>query len=209
MADELCRMSQIVEEMVKKPKVSPTNYSEDPTLRLPDPLLRSIFSYLRCRDLVNVSLVSKNWHSNTPSYFAFDFEESLFFEKTRTALSLAELHNKFMDWIRSSLETCKSKLIKAEKRVLRVHFSYHENIYDLMTLMDENNFHEVYLRFGSLYDSLPYIFHSTHLTVLHLTHCTINENIFRGEEKFDSWQELKLVGVTLSRETLVAKAKCI
>ncbi|OIT18948.1 hypothetical protein A4A49_65654, partial [Nicotiana attenuata] len=146
----------------------------DPTLQLPDHLLHLIFSFVGCRDLVNVSLVSKNWHRNTPSYFAFNFDESLFFQK----ISIGT-HNKFKDWILSSLETCKSKLIKAEKKVLRV-----------------------YLRFGSLSNSLPYIFQPTCLTVLHLTHCTIKENIFRGEEKFDSWQELKLVGVTLSGETL-------
>ncbi|XP_075106774.1 uncharacterized protein LOC142179797 [Nicotiana tabacum] len=202
---ELSRMSQTVEELVKKPTILLSNYSEDPTLQLPNHLLRSIFSYLKCQDLVHVCVVSKNWHRNTPSYFAFDFDESLFFENLpSTSLSnVQKSHNNFLDLIRSSLETCKIRLSKAEKRILRLQFNHPENIYNILKLIDENNFHEVYLRFGNgLYFSLPCIFQSTCLTVLHLTCCALNEQIFNGKEKFDSLQELKLDGVKLSRETL-------
>ncbi|OIT25108.1 hypothetical protein A4A49_55535, partial [Nicotiana attenuata] len=159
----------------------------DPTLQLPDHLLRSIFSYLKCQDLIHVSLVSKNWHRNTPSYFALDFDESLFFENipNKSLPDVQKSHSNFLDWIHSSLETCKIRLSKAEKRILRIQFNHSENIYDLMRLIDENNFHE-----------------STCLTILHLTRCALEEQIFYSEEKFDSLQELKLDGVELSGETL-------
>ncbi|XP_059304017.1 uncharacterized protein LOC132055995 isoform X1 [Lycium ferocissimum] len=202
---ELCLMSETVEEIVKKPRISCSN-SVDLTLRLPDHILHSIFSYLTSQDLVNVHLVSKNWHRNTPSYFAFNFDESLFLENVPyTPLRIIhETHNKFLDWIRSSLETSKSKLNKADKRVLRILFYFHQNIYDIMRLMDENDFHEVYLRFEYFHYSLPYIFQlkSTCLTVLHLTACTLDEHVFHDEAKFASLQEVKLDDVRVSGKTL-------
>ncbi|OIT18999.1 hypothetical protein A4A49_54172 [Nicotiana attenuata] len=144
----------------------------DPTLQLPDHLLSSIFCYLNFRDLVHVRLVSKRWHRNTPSYCAFNFDESLFFENTRLVgpLPTQEAHNKFSDSILDSLETSKSRLIKAEKRIVHVKFDY--------------------------------ICTSTCLTVFHLTRCALNEQIFNGEGKFDSLQEVKLDGVRLSGEAL-------
>ncbi|MCE3052026.1 hypothetical protein HAX54_051432 [Datura stramonium] len=200
---ELCPMSQSVEQIVKKPRITHTN-SADPTLGLPDHVLHSIFCYLRSQDLFNVRLVSKKWHLNTPSYFPLDFDESLFFENTPTtpAAVIRESHNKFLDWIRSSLETSQSELNKAEKRVLRVQFKYHENVDDLMRLMDGNDFHEVYLSFGYFYFSIPYIFQSTCLTVLHLTRCGLGEHLFHGEAKFASLQEVQLDRVNLCGETL-------
>lgn len=108
---ELCPISQTVEEIVKKPRISRTN-SVDPTSWLPDHVLHSIFSYLRSEDLFHVRLVSKNCHRNTPSCFTLDFDESIFFEKTPTtpAAVIQESHSKFLDWIRSSLETSQTTL---------------------------------------------------------------------------------------------------
>ncbi|KAH0763079.1 hypothetical protein KY290_019152 [Solanum tuberosum] len=50
---------------------------------------------------------------------------------------------KFLEWIRSSLETCQSELKKAEKRIIRVQFERHENINDLLDLINEIDFHEI------------------------------------------------------------------
>ncbi|KAK4735971.1 hypothetical protein R3W88_010232 [Solanum pinnatisectum] len=169
--------------------------SVDPTLRLLDHILNSIFSYLSFHDIVNVRLVTKHWYRNTPYHLSFD--ESIFL--------LENKHNmKFSDWILDSLETSKSMLIKAEKRIL--------SIRNLMRLMDENNFHEVYFKLKNSSNYLPYIFQSTYLSVLHLSCCTLDVYVLNGEAKFSSLQELKLDGVRFYGENLsrfISKYPCI
>ncbi|KAL3343641.1 hypothetical protein AABB24_027253 [Solanum stoloniferum] len=200
---ELCPNSQTDEQIVKKRRISDTN-SDDPTSRFPDHVLHSIFSYLKSQDLFTVRLVSKNWHRNTPSYFPLEFEESIFFENTPTTPSnvIQESHNKFLEWIRSSLETSQSELKKAEKRVIRVQFERHENINDLLELINEIDFHEVYLRFGCFNYWIPFIFQSKCLRVVHLTRGGIDKHLFSDETNFVCLEEVELDSVNLSGETL-------
>ncbi|PHU24721.1 hypothetical protein BC332_09828 [Capsicum chinense] len=172
--------SYIYEQIAKKLKTSHTNL-EDPTLKLPNHVLRSIFSYLKYDDLFNIRLVSKIWHRNTPSYFSLDFDEFV-----TPDVGLQESHTKFLDSIRSSLETSEGKLKMADKRVVRVQFKYDENLYDVLRLIEGNDFHEVYLRFGFFDYSIPFIFQSKCLTVLHLHQCGIEESLFIGDARFDS-----------------------
>ncbi|XP_055828572.1 uncharacterized protein LOC129896660 [Solanum dulcamara] len=199
----LCPISQTDEEIAKKPRISHTD-SSDPTSRLPDHVLHSIFSYLTSEELFQVRLVSKNWHRNTPSYFPLEFDESIFFEITPTtpAAVIQESHNKFLEWIRSSLDTCQSELNKAEKRVIRAQLTHHDNINDLMKLIDGIDFHEVYLKFGCFNYWIPFIFQSKCLTVLHLTRCGIYKRLFNGEANFVSLQQVDLDNVNLSGEAL-------
>ncbi|PHU24720.1 hypothetical protein BC332_09827 [Capsicum chinense] len=192
-----CPISQTDEQIAKKLKLSRTN-SDDPTSELPNHVLHSIFSYLKSDDLFNIRLVSKNWHRNTPSYFCLDFDESA----TPDVIIQENSHDNFLDSIRSSLETSESELRSADKRVLRVQFKYHENIYEVLRLMDGNDFHEVYLRFGVFNYSIPFIFESKCLTVLHLYRCGIDENLFNYEGRFDSLKEIALDRVNLTGETL-------
>ncbi|KAL3375379.1 hypothetical protein AABB24_006722 [Solanum stoloniferum] len=200
---ELCPNSQTDEQIVKKRRISDTN-SDDPTSRFPDHVLHLIFSYLKSQDLFTVRLVSKNWHRNTPSYFPLEFEESISFLYTiNTPFNvIQEAHNKFLEWIRSSLETCQSELKKAEKRIIRVKFERHENINDLLELINEIDFHEVYLRFGCFNYWIPFIFQSKCLRVVHLTRGGIDKHLFSDETNFVCLEEVELDSVNLSGETL-------
>ncbi|XP_015067954.1 uncharacterized protein LOC107012592 [Solanum pennellii] len=207
---ELCPISQNVEEIAKKLRISDSD-SGDPTSRLPDHVLHSILSYLKSEQLFHARLVSKNWHRNTPSYFPLEFDESIFFEKTPTtpAAVIQESHNKFLEWIRSSLETSQPELIKAEKRVIRVQFKHHENINDIMKLINGIDFHEVYLRFGCINYSIPFIFQSKCLTVVHLIRCGIHKLLFSDEANFSNLEEVELDNVHLTGETLsIFISKC-
>uniref|UniRef100_M1DU52 F-box family protein n=1 Tax=Solanum tuberosum TaxID=4113 RepID=M1DU52_SOLTU len=177
----------------------------DPTLQLPHHILHYIFFYLSFHDLLHVRLVNKNWYLNTPSHFNFHFNESLLRKRDPTSYSLNDL----WDSIRSSIDTCKNKLINAEKRVLHVEFINVEYIRDIMKLLEENNFHEVYLKL--FYDYLPYIFQSKCLTILHLTNCVLDkQHVLCDEVTIPSLQELKLERVTSSEEEILSKfiSKC-
>ncbi|PHT88735.1 hypothetical protein T459_10841 [Capsicum annuum] len=193
---DYCPISQADEQIAKKLKTSHTNL-EDPTLKLPNHVLRSIFSYLKSDDLFNIRLVSKIWHRNTPSYFSLDFDEFV-----TPDVGLHESHTKFLDSIRSSLETSEGKLKMADKRVVRVQFKYDENLYDVLRLIEGNDFYEVYLSFGFFDYSIPFIFQSKCLTVLHLHQCGIEESLFIGDARFDSVSEIQLDRVTLTGQTL-------
>lgn len=206
MADhDLCFMSQTIDEqIIKKPKIFPTN-STDLTLLLPDHLLRSIFSNLTSKDLMHVGLVSKNWHRNIPSHFTFNFHHSLFFRKRSRLDSLGELHQKYIYWVHSCFETYKSELSKAEKRILCIQF-YDRDVNDTLKLIDGNNFHEVYLRFREGWHHLLYMLTLFHLTPLRPFWSTY---FIHGEGKLVSLQELKLDRVRLTGETLsMFMSKC-
>ncbi|XP_049393753.1 uncharacterized protein LOC125858113 [Solanum stenotomum] len=188
--DELFIITHTVEDN------NPTNLV-DPALQLPHHILHYIFSYLSFHDLLHVRLVNKNWYLNTPSHFNFHFNESLFRKRDPTSYSLTD----FWDSIRSSIDSSKKKLINVEKRVLHVEFINGEYTRDIMKLLEENNFHEVYLKM--FYDHLPYIFQSKCLTILHLTNCVIDDqDVLCDEVTIPSLQELKLEDVTLSEEIL-------
>ncbi|KAK4735928.1 hypothetical protein R3W88_010189 [Solanum pinnatisectum] len=186
--DELFIITQTVED-------NPPNIV-DPTLQLPDHILHYIFSYLSFHDLPHVRLVSKNWYLNTPSHFNFHFNASLFRKEDPTSYS----HNDFCDSIRSSINASKNKLINADKRVLHAQFINGEYIRDIMKLLEQNNFHEVYLKM--LHDYLPYIFQSKCLTILHLTKSVLNKRVLCDEVTIPSLQELKLECVTSSEDIL-------
>ncbi|XP_015069004.1 uncharacterized protein LOC107013656 [Solanum pennellii] len=200
---ELIPNSQTDEQIVKKQRISNTN-SDDPTFQFPDHVLHLIFSYLKSQDLFNVRLVSKNWHHNTPSYFPLEFDESIFFENTPTPPSnvIQESHNKFLEWICSSLETSQSELKRAEKRVILIQFESCENINDLLELINEIDFHEVYLRFRYSNYWIPFIFQSKCLRVVHLTRGRIDKHLFDDETNFVCLEEIELDSVNLSGETL-------
>lgn len=141
----LCPISESDEQIGKKSRISDTD-SADPTSRLPDHLLHSILSHLTSQDLFRVRLVSKKWRRNTPSYFPLEFNESTFTEITPTTPDdavIEESHKNFLELICSSLETCQSQLNKADERVIRIQFRYHENINDLIELINGIDFHEV------------------------------------------------------------------
>ncbi|KAK4734958.1 hypothetical protein R3W88_009219 [Solanum pinnatisectum] len=127
--DELFLISQTVEDIPKN--------SVDLTLQLPDHLLHSIFSYFSFHDLLNISLVSKNWHRNIPSYLAFHFNQSLFHEQNPIYYT-----RDFRKSVLSFLCAFKNKLFNAEKRVLCILFFNDMNIRDTMKLLDGNDFHE-------------------------------------------------------------------
>lgn len=108
--------------------------SVDLTLQLPDHLLHSIFSYLSFHDLLNISLVSKNWHRNIPSYLAFQFNTSLYHGQNPIYYN-----SDFRESLLSFLCGFKNDLFNAEKKEFcALCFS--------MKLLDENDVHEVYLR---------------------------------------------------------------
>lgn len=129
------------------PIIAISDFPVYPTLRLPDHILHLIFSYISFHDIV-----TKRWYRNTPSLLSFD--ESIFLSENKRNM-------KFSDWILDSLETSKSMLIKAEKRILSIQFiSFHHNVINFKNLMDENNFHEVYLKLNNSLYFLPHIFQS-------------------------------------------------
>lgn len=98
-------------------------------------------------------------------------------------------------------QTSQSKLNKAEKKVLHVQFEYHKNIYYLLRLMNENYFHEVYLKIRYFHYSIPVIFQSSCLRI-HVNWSGIDEYLFHSEAKFSSLQKVELYWVNLTGRTL-------
>ncbi|KAG5619031.1 hypothetical protein H5410_018855 [Solanum commersonii] len=82
-----------------------------------------------------------------------------------------------------------------------------KNIDEITKLLDEYDFHEVYLRliYSHNYNSLGYIFQSKCLAILHLTKCGYFKDVFCGLEIIPSLQELKLENVLVSEYNL---SKC-